>query len=244
MSREQSLPPFALKVIRKLRRIEECFSDGQDADIGRHWFDVLDRLGLIMRVQRSPARWEISQQGEDLLETPASLPLEGIATIELSEDVREALQELINGATQGEDDEYDFADEVGTLLDPIYSRESVSRLQAELEEAVRLGKYAAACGMEAETRWNAERDKLQARVVELELALKKGNEQVSMLITGATSVKASFDTIPETRTPGWEDRCYDMLDAAIQGQPYQDKPYQGIPGTSFQRLNQLANEGE
>lgn len=62
------LPEFAQKVIRKLRRFEACASDGQDAGIGRHWLDLLTQLELLNRVQRSPALWEITQQGEDLLE--------------------------------------------------------------------------------------------------------------------------------------------------------------------------------
>ncbi|SDQ57090.1 hypothetical protein SAMN04490192_1926 [Pseudomonas lundensis] len=61
--------PFAEKVISKLQRFEACVSDGQDVDIDRHWFDVLTHLGLLRRVQRSPAYWEITQQGEDALKT-------------------------------------------------------------------------------------------------------------------------------------------------------------------------------
>lgn len=60
--------PFAEKVIRKLQRFEECASDSQGADIGRHWLDLLTQLALLNRVQRSPALWEITQQGEDALE--------------------------------------------------------------------------------------------------------------------------------------------------------------------------------
>lgn len=60
--------PFAEKVIRKLQRYQECTDDGQGADIGRHWFDLLTQLRLLNRVQRSPALWEITQQGEDALE--------------------------------------------------------------------------------------------------------------------------------------------------------------------------------
>lgn len=60
--------PFADKVISKLRRYQECTDDGQGADIGRHWFDLLTQLGLLNRVQRSPAIWEITQQGEDCLD--------------------------------------------------------------------------------------------------------------------------------------------------------------------------------
>ncbi|MDP5770632.1 hypothetical protein P3801_04865 [Pseudomonas aeruginosa] len=64
-----TLPPFAEKVLAKLRRFNECAedSDSGGVDIGRHWLDLLTQLGLLNRVQRSPALWEISQQGEDLL---------------------------------------------------------------------------------------------------------------------------------------------------------------------------------
>ncbi|MFF6553898.1 hypothetical protein ACET39_10725 [Pseudomonas aeruginosa] len=64
-----TLPPFAEKVLAKLRRFNECAedSDSGGVDIGRHWLDLLTQLGLLNRVQRSPALWEISQQGEDVL---------------------------------------------------------------------------------------------------------------------------------------------------------------------------------
>ncbi|MFT0676807.1 hypothetical protein [Pseudomonas aeruginosa] len=64
-----ALPPFAEKVLAKLRRFYDCASDFESGgvDIGRHWLDLLTQLGLLNRVQRSPALWEISQQGEDLL---------------------------------------------------------------------------------------------------------------------------------------------------------------------------------
>jgi len=67
--------PFAEKVINKLRRCEECFSDfdSDGIDIGRHWLDLLTQLGLLNRVQRSPAIWEITQQGEDCLDATAAL---------------------------------------------------------------------------------------------------------------------------------------------------------------------------
>ncbi|NWA25473.1 hypothetical protein HX866_11255 [Pseudomonas gingeri] len=63
-----AMHPFAEKVIRKLERFQECADDGQGAEIGRHWFDLLTQLGLLNRVQRSPALWEMTQQGEDALE--------------------------------------------------------------------------------------------------------------------------------------------------------------------------------
>jgi Lar family restriction alleviation protein len=67
--------PFAGKIISKLRRCEECFSDfeADGVDIGRHWLDLLTQLGLLNRVQRSPALWEITQQGEDCLDATAAL---------------------------------------------------------------------------------------------------------------------------------------------------------------------------
>lgn len=69
-----ALPPFAEKVLAKLRRFYDCASDFESGgvDIGRHWLDLLTQLGLLNRVQRSPAFWEISQQGEDLLEAPVA----------------------------------------------------------------------------------------------------------------------------------------------------------------------------
>lgn len=72
-----ALPPFAEKVLAKLRRFNECAEDpgSGGVDIGRHWLDLLTQLGLLNRVQRSPALWEISQQGEDLLGTPQPSPV-------------------------------------------------------------------------------------------------------------------------------------------------------------------------
>ena len=65
----QDLPPFAHKVIEKLLRFDECASDPDSGgvDIGRHWLDLLTRLALLNRIRRTPALWEISQQGEDVL---------------------------------------------------------------------------------------------------------------------------------------------------------------------------------
>lgn len=66
---QAALPPFAEKVLAKLRRFSDCASDFESGgvDIGRHWLDLLTQLGLLNRAQRSPALWEISQQGDDLL---------------------------------------------------------------------------------------------------------------------------------------------------------------------------------
>lgn len=67
LSPKAFLPTFATKVIKKLQRFKECIEDGQCADIGKIWFDLLTHLELLKRVQRSPAVWEITKQGEDLL---------------------------------------------------------------------------------------------------------------------------------------------------------------------------------
>ncbi|WP_185868239.1 hypothetical protein [Pseudomonas aeruginosa] len=71
-----ALPPFAEKVLAKLRRFYDCAEDFESGgvDIGRHWLDLLTQLGLLNRVQRSPAFWEISQQGDDLLGMPQPSP--------------------------------------------------------------------------------------------------------------------------------------------------------------------------
>ncbi|MGC7038636.1 hypothetical protein ACP0JX_30520 [Pseudomonas aeruginosa] len=76
-----ALPPFADKVLAKLRRFYDCASDFESGgvDIGRHWLDLLTQLGLLNRVQRSPALWEISQQGEDLLGMPQPSPAQELA---------------------------------------------------------------------------------------------------------------------------------------------------------------------
>lgn len=67
------LPRFAQTVIKKLKRFRDCAEDSQGADIGKTWFDVLVQLGLLNRVQRSPAYWEITDEGDALLEARAAL---------------------------------------------------------------------------------------------------------------------------------------------------------------------------
>lgn len=61
--------PFADKILGKLRRFNEQAGDpdADGVDIGRHWLDMLTQLGLLNRVQKSPATWEITAQGEDAL---------------------------------------------------------------------------------------------------------------------------------------------------------------------------------
>ncbi|MEB5935609.1 hypothetical protein MXL15_25840 [Pseudomonas mosselii] len=72
----EELPEFARTVIAKLMRLRDCAEDGQDADIGRNWFDTLVQLGLLHRVQRSPARWEITCEGDALIEARSALERE------------------------------------------------------------------------------------------------------------------------------------------------------------------------
>jgi hypothetical protein len=67
---EKPQPLFVATVLRKLRRFEECASDGEGADIERHWFDILTHLGLLNRVQRSPAWWELTDEAERFLASP------------------------------------------------------------------------------------------------------------------------------------------------------------------------------
>ena len=261
------LPPFAVKIIAKLRRFEECASDGQGADIGGHWFTILERLGLLMRVQHSPALWEISQQGEDLIGIPAPLPLEGIAAMALSEDVREALQDLINGATQGEGDEYDFADEVGTLLDPIYSRENVSRLLDERNSLKAQLKRALDDSHRNRGYFADQVEKCDAhkvRIAELESAVKANHEWHREYddhggYPGSELFQINRAVLPESVSPepdpacekchgsgripvGGSGKAFGITNRCFACLPLRE--HEGIPGTSFQRMNQLANEGE
>lgn len=69
-----ALPAFAVEVLEDLRRCKECFDDFESGgvDIGRERLDLLTQLGLLARVQRSPALWELTQAGEDALASPAS----------------------------------------------------------------------------------------------------------------------------------------------------------------------------
>lgn len=61
--------PFVRKILDKLARVEECFSDACDADVGLEWLRTLEGFGLLTRIQRSPSRWTISPEGEQALAT-------------------------------------------------------------------------------------------------------------------------------------------------------------------------------
>lgn len=105
-----ALPPFAEKVLAKLRRFYDCASDFESGgvDIGRHWLDLLTQLGLLNRVQRSPALWEISQQGEDLLGMPQPSPAQAEAERPEAAEVAFVLRNI--GAMDAEDIDGDNVD--------------------------------------------------------------------------------------------------------------------------------------
>ncbi len=64
--------PFVEEILADLRRFAECVEDGQDVDLGRDRFDLLTQLGLLERIQRSPARWMMTKAGEDAIAPPAA----------------------------------------------------------------------------------------------------------------------------------------------------------------------------
>ncbi|HFT1761345.1 TPA: hypothetical protein R7370_000248 [Pseudomonas aeruginosa] len=108
-----ALPPFAEKVLAKLRRFYDCAEDFESGgvDIGRHWLDLLTQLGLLNRVQRSPAFWEISQQGEDLLGMPQPSPAQAEQAEAERPEVAEVAFVLRNiGAMDAEDIDGDNVD--------------------------------------------------------------------------------------------------------------------------------------
>ncbi|MER0576989.1 hypothetical protein AAA503_20385 [Pseudomonas aeruginosa] len=104
------LPPFAEKVLAKLRRFYDCASDFESGgvDIGRRWLDLLTQLGLLNRIQRSPALWEISQQGEDLLGAPQHFPAQAEAERPEVAEVAFVLRNI--GAMDAEDIDGDNVD--------------------------------------------------------------------------------------------------------------------------------------
>lgn len=67
------MPEFGKRVLKKLRRFRDCAEDGQGADIGKKWFEALVHLGLLQRTQRSPAMWDITSEGDQLLDTQCSV---------------------------------------------------------------------------------------------------------------------------------------------------------------------------
>lgn len=64
--------PFVEEILADLRRFAECVEDNNDVNLERSRFDLLVQLGLLERVQRSPARWMMTQAGEDAIAPPAA----------------------------------------------------------------------------------------------------------------------------------------------------------------------------
>lgn len=64
--------PFVDEILANLRRFKECVEDNNDVNLERSRFDLLVQLGLLERVQRSPARWMMTQAGEDAIAQPAA----------------------------------------------------------------------------------------------------------------------------------------------------------------------------
>lgn len=88
------------KIVTALRRFDECAEDGDadGCDIGRDWFDALTFLGLLNRVQRSPALWEMTEAGEELLNAPAP-PKSASVPVERLEALRSSLASAQASAT-------------------------------------------------------------------------------------------------------------------------------------------------
>lgn len=177
-----TLPPFAEKVLAKLRRFNECAedSDSGGVDIGRHWLDLLTQLGLLNRVQRSPALWEISQQGEDLLgldvpeiEVPDSMIEKAWQRFERT------LQQLETPgqAEQAEQAEVERPEVVARVVhsNPIVLGQC-GPLNAN-DELMTVAQHAASVARWAEmfNRVEQQRDAALARVAELELKLDKSD---------------------------------------------------------------------
>lgn len=66
-------------IVEKLSRFAECAEDGEDVDIGRDWLDALTTMGLLARVQRSPARWEMTEAGDFLVKPWGVVEVESTA---------------------------------------------------------------------------------------------------------------------------------------------------------------------
>ncbi|HIE5586873.1 TPA: hypothetical protein ACXNQX_005479 [Pseudomonas aeruginosa] len=185
------LPPFAEKVLAKLRRFYDCASDFESGgvDIGRRWLDLLTQLGLLNRIQRSPALWEISQQGEDLLGAPQHFPAQAEADRPEVAEVAFVLRNI--GAMDAEDIDGDnvdlrFEDAEGrdTGCDASiveYAEKAADLLEQQDRIVGELRADRDSWAEQAEQRladWDEmrkERDAALARVAELELKLDKSD---------------------------------------------------------------------
>lgn len=64
------IPASLASVAEKIKRFDVCAEDcdNDGVDISREWFDALTTIGLLRRVQRSPAMWEMTEAGQSLVD--------------------------------------------------------------------------------------------------------------------------------------------------------------------------------
>lgn len=92
--------PFVKEILADLRRFAECVEDNNDVNLERSRFDLLTQLGLLARVQRSPARWMMTQAGEDAIALAAAgepIQVEAVAVTRARKNGGLALEWLIEG---------------------------------------------------------------------------------------------------------------------------------------------------
>lgn len=87
--------PFVEEILADLRRFKECAEDDNDVYMERSRFDLLVQLGLLERIQRSPARWMMTQAGEDAIALAAAG--EPVAPKPIGYISKHAAQDLANG---------------------------------------------------------------------------------------------------------------------------------------------------
>ncbi|BBJ26645.1 hypothetical protein [Pseudomonas phage R12] len=151
------------------------------------WLDLLTQPGLLNRVQRSPALWEISQQGEDLLgldvpeiEVPDSMiekawqrferTLQQLETPGQAEQAEQADNDVELDMKLVERLQVDLASKGDGVHMPLMTVAQHERISAQLHDALD------ECDGD---RWKlrSERDAALARVAELEAALSSALSQ-------------------------------------------------------------------
>ncbi|MFX0291259.1 hypothetical protein ACL8E2_28985 [Pseudomonas aeruginosa] len=187
-----TLPPFAEKVLTKLRRFNECAEDpgSGGVDIGRHWLDLLTQLGPLNRVQRSPALWEISQQGEDLLGMPQPSPAQAEKAEVERPEVAEVAFVLRNiGAMDAEDIDGDNVDlrfedaegrDTGCDVSIVEYAEKAADLFEQHDRIVGALRAENAKLSEALDRWPLIRDSLKLRLADALARVEELEKELAM----------------------------------------------------------------
>ncbi|MGV8352470.1 hypothetical protein [Pseudomonas aeruginosa] len=223
-----ALPPFAEKVLAKLRRFYDCAEDFESGgvDIGRNWLDLLTQLGLLNRVQRGPAFWEISQQGEDLLGMPQPSPAQAEQAEAERPEVAEVAFVLRNiGAMDAEDIDGDNVDlrfedaegrDTGCDVSIVEYAEKAADLFEQHDRIVGALRAENAKLSEALDRWPLIRDSLKlrladalARVAELE-KLSRAHDPLRI---GLSAMLGSFKTATNPEQEGTLRMARQLLDA-------------------------------